>query len=124
MSLRLRLAVMASRAFLKPTIARARDPARLRRMLRLFGRLAFREPPFTLAIRTSLGQGLPGLVVSNRPDTRPIRPEKAVLLLHGGGFVAGRASDYRPFAAWIARRTGCTVFVPDYRLAPEHPFPA
>jgi monoterpene epsilon-lactone hydrolase len=46
------------------------------------------------------------------------------IMLHGGGYVMGSAKGYRAFAAEISRVTGARVFVPEYRLAPEHPFPA
>ncbi len=49
---------------------------------------------------------------------------RALLWLHGGAFVLGSSASYRPFAARLARATGADVIVPDYRLAPEHPFPA
>src|ERR671920_610373 len=42
----------------------------------------------------------------------------------GGCFVAGGGSTYEGFAAWIAEITGADVYLPDYRLAPEHPYPA
>jgi acetyl esterase/lipase len=47
-----------------------------------------------------------------------------VLYAHGGGFVACTPASYRPVTAWLARRTRRRVFAVDYRLAPEHPFPA
>lgn len=47
-----------------------------------------------------------------------------VLYVHGGGFVFGSARTHAGIAAEIARRTGYPVYLPDYRLAPEHPFPA
>ena len=47
-----------------------------------------------------------------------------ILYLHGGGYVGTSPRMYSVFAAWLARRTGCDVFVPDLRLAPEFPFPA
>lgn len=46
-----------------------------------------------------------------------------LLYLHGGGFVGCSARTHRPMTAALARQ-GLRVFVPDYRLAPEHPFPA
>lgn len=49
---------------------------------------------------------------------------RTLLWLHGGAFVLGSTASYRPFAARLARACGCDVVVPDYRLAPEHPFPA
>jgi epsilon-lactone hydrolase len=48
----------------------------------------------------------------------------AVLYLHGGWFVLGSASAYRNFVGQIAARTQVAAFIPDYRLAPEHPLPA
>ncbi len=48
----------------------------------------------------------------------------AILMVHGGGFVAGSASTYHGLAGWVARTTGADVYVPEYRLAPEHPHPA
>jgi len=47
----------------------------------------------------------------------------AVVLVHGGGFVAGSASSYAALAGWIAKTSGADVYVPEYRLAPEHPHP-
>lgn len=52
------------------------------------------------------------------------RPDHRILYLHGGSWMSGSPAGYRPLAARISRETGCAVFVPDYRLAPEHPFPA
>lgn len=47
-----------------------------------------------------------------------------VLLVHGGGFNAGSPRTHRKFAAVFARASGQRVLVPDYRLAPEDPYPA
>ena len=55
---------------------------------------------------------------------RSTRSDAAILHVHGGWFVAGSASAYRHFVGHIAARAGMRAFVPDYRLAPEHPFPA
>ncbi len=51
-------------------------------------------------------------------------PRRALLYLHGGAFVMGSPASYRSRAARLAYRCDAEVFVPDYRLAPEHPFPA
>jgi epsilon-lactone hydrolase len=48
----------------------------------------------------------------------------AILHLHGGWFNAGSAAAYRHLVGHIARSAGTTAFIPDYRLAPEYPFPA
>jgi monoterpene epsilon-lactone hydrolase len=52
------------------------------------------------------------------------RPGEALLHFHGGWFHAGTATAYRHLVGHIATRAGARAFVPDYRLAPEHPFPA
>jgi epsilon-lactone hydrolase len=52
------------------------------------------------------------------------RPDEAILHLHGGWFNFGSAKAYRRLVAHIAARAGAKTFIPDYRLAPEHPFPA
>ena len=63
--------------------------------------------------------GVPSLLVSPRPQEQP-----TVLLLHGGGYVMGSAFGYRHLASALAAAADTGVVVPDYRLAPEHPFPA
>lgn len=47
-----------------------------------------------------------------------------LLLLHGGTFVTGSAFGFRSMASALAAATDAPVITPDYRLAPEHPFPA
>jgi len=64
--------------------------------------------------------GVPGLWI--RPASS--RSDEAILHLHGGWFHAGSATAYRHLVGHIAARAGTRAFVPDYRLAPEHPFPA
>ena len=50
--------------------------------------------------------------------------DAAVLYLHGGGYVIGSPRSHRHLAAAIARAAGTRALLLDYRLAPEHPFPA
>ena len=49
---------------------------------------------------------------------------RAVLYLHGGGYVIGSINTHRSLAARLARASNARVLVIDYRLAPEHPHPA
>ena len=51
-------------------------------------------------------------------------PDLRLLYLHGGGYVSGSGANYIPLAANISAASRCAVLLPDYRLAPEHPFPA
>jgi acetyl esterase/lipase len=57
-----------------------------------------------------------------RPET--VRPGEVILHLHGGWFNWGSAQAFRNLIGHLAARTGVEAFIPDYRLAPEHPFPA
>jgi epsilon-lactone hydrolase len=50
--------------------------------------------------------------------------ETPILYLHGGGYAVGSAYGYRPLVGALATAAGAGALVPDYRLAPEHPFPA
>lgn len=50
--------------------------------------------------------------------------DSAVMMVHGGAFVSTDISHYIPYAAELARYFRRTVFIFNYRLAPEHPFPA
>lgn len=49
---------------------------------------------------------------------------RALLYLHGGGYCVGSSRSHRALAAKLASAIGCPALVPDYRLAPEHRFPA
>ncbi|NLX05475.1 MAG: alpha/beta hydrolase [Phycisphaerae bacterium] len=51
-------------------------------------------------------------------------PDLRLLYLHGGGYVSGSGDFYLAMAAHISAAAGCAILLPDYRLAPEHPFPA
>lgn len=47
-----------------------------------------------------------------------------VVYFHGGGFVLGDAAGYEGQSMRLAKDIGCAILFPEYRLAPEHPFPA
>ena len=51
-------------------------------------------------------------------------PGRAILYLHGGGYVIGSINTHRSLAARLSRAAKARVLVIDYRLAPEHPHPA
>jgi acetyl esterase/lipase len=84
---------------------------------------------------TIIGQTIDAPGVTYRPDsvggvpgwwcTPPNQhPRSVVLHIHGGWFHWGTALAFRALVGHIALRAGTLAFVPDYRLAPEHPFPA
>lgn len=68
------------------------------------------------------GDGVRGWWV--RPQGRTLPVDSVLLFLHGGAYVLGSAAAYRGLASQIAIRARTAVFVLDYPLAPEHPFPA
>jgi epsilon-lactone hydrolase len=76
-------------------------------------------PPPDVAVAPVIAGGVPALRVT--PKT--VSPA-TVLFLHGGGHVAGSAFGYRHLAAAIALAARAPALVLDYRLAPEHPYPA
>ncbi|MDH3988577.1 MAG: alpha/beta hydrolase [Gammaproteobacteria bacterium] len=52
------------------------------------------------------------------------REDKVLLYLHGGAYVIGSPRTHRQLVSHTARAAGVVAVLPDYRLAPEHPFPA
>lgn len=86
-----------------------------------YDRLLEQVPPADMvAYSDSSAGGVPG--VWCEPASH--RAGVAVLYLHGGVFAYGSAHAYRNFVGQIAARSGVPAFVADYRLAPEHAFPA
>jgi monoterpene epsilon-lactone hydrolase len=55
---------------------------------------------------------------------RAARPERTLLYLHGGGYVIGSVAGYRDLASRLAVAANARVVAVEYRLAPEHRFPA
>lgn len=70
-------------------------------------------------IRATIGKIPTEWVIASGAD-----PTVRLLYLHGGGFVSGSGAYYLPLAAHISAAAKCVVLLPDYRLAPEHRFPA
>jgi monoterpene epsilon-lactone hydrolase len=96
-----------------------RRPVSAQRRLSELGSAMLRPPRGTFAEHIRLG-GRHAERVTYGASERP----RAVLYLHGGGYVIGSARMYRAMAGYLARVTGAVVFTLDYRLAPEHPYPA
>jgi len=79
-------------------------------------------PPPDVAVAPVIAGGVPALRIT--PETASPAATTTVLFLHGGGHVAGSAFGYRHLAAAIALAARAPALVIDYRLAPEHPYPA
>jgi acetyl esterase/lipase len=84
--------------------------------------MATRREPVDSAvhcIRTCIGDLPAEWVIA--PEANP---NLRLLYLHGGGFVSGSSEFYLALAGRISVAARCAVLLPDYRLAPEYPFPA
>jgi monoterpene epsilon-lactone hydrolase len=96
-----------------------RLPVRAQRRLSEVTATLFRPPRGTSIEHLTLG-GRPVERVTVGASERP----RAVLYLHGGGYLVGSPRMYRALAANLARSASAVVFNLDYRLAPEHVYPA
>ena len=83
-------------------------------------------PVGELATRQALDiPGPAGSIPATLFDVRAQRqPGPAVLFFHGGGFVIGNVETHAGFCAEVSRQLDLPVISVDYRLAPEHPWPA
>lgn len=97
-----------------------RDPDRLVRHLRRVMNAPLAPSPVPRGIRLQHARvgSVPGQWLS------PPDPTVTVLYLHGGAFIGGRLATYHNFCGRLAKALNARVFLPDYRLAPEHPYPA
>jgi epsilon-lactone hydrolase len=77
------------------------------------------SPPPEVTVRPASAGGVSSLLVAP-----PDQPSTSILYLHGGGYMLGSAFGYRHLAGALALAADAGALVPDYRLAPEHPFPA
>lgn len=112
------------RVAVKAPLRVVRDPATLRARLERSARRFFRMPAGTRtheeAIPRPDGTQMPALWASAPAADR----RRVILYLHGGAYLAGSPATHRHLAATLAREAGARALLPDYRLAPEHPFPA
>ena len=120
MSLRLPLINLYLRLFERPGLARTVGAQAGRDRLERSARLFFGNTPGTLNEPFRFSDTVTGQVV--RP--KQTSPDTAILYVHGGGFTFGSSETHRRLGAAIAAKTNLEVFLPDYRLAPEHPYPA
>lgn len=113
-SLRARIVVRAVRRFVKPRSLHQPDIVASREMV---ARFVLPPPRRTRAEAAEVG-GVPGEWVLGREEGAG-----TLIYLHGGAYAVCSAATHRQVTGAFARR-GFRVFAPDYRLAPEHPYPA
>jgi acetyl esterase/lipase len=115
------LRAVALRSFIMSAAAHPDPHARAKLETRL-------DPPLPRRLRSvmrvraeSVG-GVPG-EWHERTDTT-LTDRCTLLYFHGGGYVAGSPATHRQWVSRLSWAIGCRAYVPAYRLAPQHPFPA
>lgn len=100
-------------------------PPEARQMMRMMREVAD-APVGELAVMRDLTiDGPAGPIAARLFDARESRaPAPAMVFFHGGGFVVGDLDTHAPFCAEAARVLDLPVIAIDYRMAPEHPWPA
>jgi epsilon-lactone hydrolase len=77
--------------------------------------------PRGTSVTKTAWKGVPVEIVTGpASDTAAV----TVVHFHGGGYCVGSPAEARDWAARLSARAGCRVVLPEYRLAPEHPYPA
>jgi len=76
--------------------------------------------PAGVQVQKTKELGMPGWSI--QPET--LRHSACLLFLHGGAYAMGSGRTHAAWVAQLALNSGCRVFMPEYPLAPEHPFPA
>ena len=114
---------MASEEFQKLMARMAASPmpklgvAEMRAQMDAFGRRA--KLPDGMTIETPAGAPVPALLLTPADAKSGL-----VLFAHGGGFTLGSIESHKQVAAWLGQAAHRPALIFDYRLAPEHPFPA
>lgn len=112
-------AMRTIRSASSPAAAGQEELDRQRKGQKVLGRLA--APLLGLSWEPFELNGMPAAWV--RPE-RGHDPRKVVLYCHGGGYTSGNLGYSRPLASKLTNATGWETLCFEYRLAPEHPFPA
>jgi acetyl esterase/lipase len=101
------------------TLVRDPSPARIRRDMARFDSMMARSGVYTLSSPVALEH-----CSAQWLDAGPCGEGRVILYLHGGAFVAESPRAHCAMLSRICRRAGARGFYVNYRLAPEHPFPA
>lgn len=122
MSLRFKIIAFVSKLFFKSALARIRNLQRMRGYLDFVTKINGVNPKGALYEDGTLshnGQTVPVVWASLADPSQ----SHVLLYIHGGGFIFGSADTHKHLAADIAGQLGIKAVLPNYRLAPEHPYP-
>lgn len=118
---RTKLVASSMRRILRPALDRMPPEERSLNRLRALTSGAGRASALETSGDWSNDGPVPGLWVGRRSY---FASDKALYLLHGGGFTFGSPWSHKGISGRLVREAGVPAFLPDYRLAPEHTFPA
>lgn len=120
LSLRSHLFRQVVRWLIVPCISGTAPVVQRRARLERTMRLARLPLPGGTQVEPATFRGVPGEWIRNLRS----KPRRTVLYLHGGAYAIGSPNVYREYMAQLAQQWQAQIAIIDYRLAPEHPFPA
>ena len=117
-SLRARFVRRTTRAFFKTIDAQKADVYAMRNTWHSAAKVLWTPRKVTVEQTSVHGLNAEWLTPNGCPD------DKLLLYLHGGSYVMGNCATHRQMVSYIAKFSGIKALLPEYRLAPEHPFPS
>ncbi len=125
MSLHPQVAALLERVAKSPLPPYYEVPAHIaRRIYRDTRSVLAPKPPEVAEARLLLAPGPVALRAYRPAGTKPDEQLPALVYIHGGGWVIGDVDTHDVLCRQLANAARCAVYSVDYRLAPEHPFPA
>ena len=110
--------VLVMRSFIKKSLGKAQDITKLRKFV---AKIDNNSKKITSELETKEihVDGIPCRWIA-----APSKSHRVILYLHGGGFCINLPKIYQYFVTQLCQQLDANALIPDYRLAPEHPFPA
>jgi acetyl esterase/lipase len=117
-SLRAKFIRRTTRAYFNTVDAKKADVQAMRKKWHSAAKVLWTARKVTVGAVDIHGLNAEWLTPKGCPD------DKLLLYLHGGAYVMGNCATHRQMVSYIAKYSGIKALLPEYRLAPEHPFPA
>ena len=121
---------MSIQAFLTNLILRhqfkraGRGPLNVQKARYMVNKMAKRAPPLPKDIRHTPVPARPDQQLCGAEWLSADQPQRTIVYFHGGGYFFCGLDTHRPVAGYLARVAQARVLSVDYRMAPEHVFPA